>query len=253
MVSKWFSNRTIIGVICIVLALVLSFLIAPLVNKFADSRCEIIRLTKDVPRGHSITEADIETVTVGSYNLPADVITDKESVIGKFAVCDLFTGEYLLPGKVSSESDSADDVFSTLDGTKQAVSITIASFAGGFSGKLENGDVIRLYVYDGDTDKVTVPPEVEYVRVITTTTADGNDQDEIIRNEDGTYTMPTTITLLVNEYQARRLVAFENKDTVHAALICRKDSKNAAQYLAKQDEFFVDYVEPDESEVIDNG
>ena len=119
------KNRTIIGIICIVLALVVTFAVAPLVNKLADNRTDIVRLTGDVVQGHMISDTDIEVVTVGSYNLPTDVITKKEDVLGKFAAVDLKKGDYLLPSKVTSVSDSADDVFRTLDGTKQAISVPL--------------------------------------------------------------------------------------------------------------------------------
>lgn len=91
------KNRTIIGIICIVLALVVTFAVAPLVNKLADNRTDIVRLTGDVVQGHMISDTDIEIVTVGSYNLPTDVITKKEDVLGKFAAVDLKKGDYLLP------------------------------------------------------------------------------------------------------------------------------------------------------------
>ena len=42
------KNRTIIGIVCLVLALVLTFAIAPLVNKMAESKVDIIRLKQDV-------------------------------------------------------------------------------------------------------------------------------------------------------------------------------------------------------------
>ena len=91
------KNRTIIGIICIVIALVVTFAVAPLVNKLADNRTDIVRLTGDVVQGHMISDTDIEVVTVGSYNLPTDVITKKEDVLGKFAAVDLKKGDYLLP------------------------------------------------------------------------------------------------------------------------------------------------------------
>ena len=112
-----------------------------------------------------ISDTDIEVVTVGSYNLPNDVITKKEDVLGKFAAVDLKKGDYLLPSKVTSVSDSADDVFRTLDGTKQAISVTIQSFAGGLSGKLENGDIVQLAVYDArenfDENKIYLDERIE--------------------------------------------------------------------------------------------
>ena len=46
------KNRTIIGIVCIVLALVVTFAVAPLVNKLSDSRTDIVRLKSDIVQGH---------------------------------------------------------------------------------------------------------------------------------------------------------------------------------------------------------
>jgi len=232
------KNRTVIGIVCIVLALAVTFGVAPLVNKLADSRCEIVRLTKNVTQGHMIAESDIEVVTVGSYNLPADVITKKEAAVGMFAACDLKAGDYLLPEKISTDADSAADIFRTLDGTKQAISITIQTFAAGLSAKLQNGDIVSLVVYTNDSGKAVIPSALTYVKVITSTTADGYDKDELTPNEDGTYELPTTLTLLVNPAQAKHLTEYENEGRIHATLVYRGEAKTAQKFIDAQDEYF---------------
>ena len=244
------KNRTIIGIVCIVLALVVTFAVAPLVNKLSDSRTDIVRLKSDIVQGHMIQESDIEIVTVGSTGLPANIITKKEAVVGKFAACDLKANTDLLQSMISDKSDSADDVFHTLDGTKQAISITISSFAGGLSGKLENGDIVSLVIYENETNKATIPGGLTYVKVITTTTAEGFDKDELTPNEDGTYELPTTLTLLVNPTQAKMLVEYENRGVIHADLVYRGDSKTAQKFLDAQDLYFelLSEQEKDESE-----
>lgn len=83
------GNRTVVGIICIVVALAICFGIAPLVNRLSDGKTEIVRIIKDVPAGATIEEADIEVVEVGSYNLPEAVITDKSAVVGKCALVNL--------------------------------------------------------------------------------------------------------------------------------------------------------------------
>ena len=108
------KNRTIIGIVCIVLALIVTFAVAPMVNKMADNRTDIVRMKKDVDQGFLISEDDIEIVTVGSHGLASGTITKKEDVVGKFAACDLKVGDALFPSKLSNDSDSADDVFRTL-------------------------------------------------------------------------------------------------------------------------------------------
>jgi pilus assembly protein CpaB len=70
-------NRTVVGIICIVVALAICFGVAPLVNRLSDGKTEIVRIIKDVPAGATIEEADIEVVEVGCYNLPSNIITDK--------------------------------------------------------------------------------------------------------------------------------------------------------------------------------
>ena len=253
------KNRTIIGIVCIVLALIVTFGVAPLVNKMADSRTDIVRMKKDVEQGYLISENDIEIVTVGSHGLADGTITKKEEVVGKFAACDLKVGDSLFSSKLSDKSDSADDVFHTLNGEKQAISITISSFAGGLSGKLENGDIISLIVFENDTREAIIPAGLTYMKVITTTTKDGSDKDELTPNEDGTYELPTTVTLLVNPQQAKMLVEYENTGIIHADLVYRGDSKTAQKFLDAQDLYFerlkdaekeepADIVDPEEGE-----
>lgn len=245
------KNRTIIGIVCIVLALIVTFAVAPMVNKISDSRTDIVRMKKDVDQGHLISDDDIEIVTVGSHGLAIDTITKKEDVIGKFAACDLKVGDSLFPSKLSLTSDSADDVFHTLNGEKQAISITISTFAGGLSGKLENGDIISLIVFDNDTNEAFIPAGLTYVKVITTTTQSGFDKDEVTPNEDGTYELPTTVTLLVNPAQAQMLVEYENTGVIHADLVYRGDSKTAQKFLDAQDLYF-EMLEAEDEEPNDN-
>lgn len=242
------KNRTIIGIVCIVLALVVTFAVAPLVNKLSDSRTDIVRLKNDIVQGHMIQESDIEVVTVGSTGLPTNIITKKEAVVGKFAACDLKANTDLLRSMISDKSDSADDVFHTLDGKKQAISITISSFAGGLSGKLENGDIVSLVIFENETNEASIPGGLTYVKVITTTTAEGFDKDELTPNEDGTYELPTTLTLLVNPTQAKMLVEYENRGVIHADLVYRGDSKTAQKFLDAQDLYFELLAEKEDEE-----
>ena len=65
-----FKNRTVIGVICILLALVICFGITPLFNKSISQKTEIVRVAKAVSAGDQVTADMVQTVEVGSYNLP---------------------------------------------------------------------------------------------------------------------------------------------------------------------------------------
>ena len=109
------GNRTVIGIICIVVALAICFGIAPLVNRLSDGKTKIVRLTRDISAGATITEADIEVADVGSYNLPTGVIKDKAQVVGKCALSNLTKGDYLFPSKIGNDTNNAGRMLESLD------------------------------------------------------------------------------------------------------------------------------------------
>jgi hypothetical protein len=118
----------------------------------------------------------VQSVEVGSYNLPANVFHDTASVVGKYAVTDLAVGDYILPSKLSDAPAAENAYLYNLDGTKQAMSVTIKSFATGLSGKLQSGDIVSVIVADYmDTGETVTPPELQYVEIISVTASTGYD------------------------------------------------------------------------------
>lgn len=218
-----------------VLAVAVMFGVAPIVNKLSASKITIVRVAMDVPKGHQITDKDITMVTVGEFNLPADVLKDSKAVVGKYATCDLKTEDYILPAKIKETADNSDDVFRTLDGKELAMSIAIPSFAGGLSGKLQNGDIISVILSAKDGVQGTIiPSELKWLKVITTTTAAGNDRNEQFPKEDGTVELPSTVTLLVNATQAKILA--QANGSIYIVLVYRGDETTANKFLDKQKE-----------------
>ena len=116
------GNRTVIGIICLVVALAICFGIAPLVNRLSDGKTKIVRLIRDISAGATITEADIEVADVGSYNLPTGVIKDKAQVVGKCALSNLTKGDYLFPSKIGNDTNNAGRMLESLDENHKAIS-----------------------------------------------------------------------------------------------------------------------------------
>ena len=145
---KIFRNRTVIGVLCILLALIICFGVTPLFSRSASEKTEIVRVTKDIKEGDEITAEMVQTVEVGAYNLPQNLMTDKKEVVGKYATADLAAGDYILSSKLSAVPAAENAYLYNLDGKKQAISVTIKSFATGLSGKLESGDIVTVIVAD---------------------------------------------------------------------------------------------------------
>ena len=138
-----------------------TFGVSPLVNRISDQKTDIVRVKNTIERGQQITANDLEIVRVGSYNLPDGVIKDGKSVVGKYATATLFAGDYLFSEKITGESNSAADILAALDGKKVAISVSIGSYADGLSGKLENGDIISIIIYNKEEYRSYIPAELD--------------------------------------------------------------------------------------------
>ena len=230
------KNRTAIGIVCIILAVAITFVVFPMVNKVSDKKTETVRFTTNVTHGTKIKETDVEVVKISNSALPDKVVKNKTAVVGKYATADLFKGDIATENKITDNANTASDVMASLKGNKVVMSITINSFAGGLSGKLQNGDVVSICVTDKD-NKTEIPAELKYVKVITTTTSGGIDENDVVENEDGSFDLPTTITVLVSVEQARILANYEKNAAMHIVLVYRGDDVSAEKFLKAQDAY----------------
>ena len=92
---KIFKNRTVLGVICILLSLLICFGITPLFNSEISQKTEIVRVKEPISNGEEITADMLEVVEVGGYNLPNNVIKTEETVVGTYALSDFSVGDYI--------------------------------------------------------------------------------------------------------------------------------------------------------------
>ena len=95
------KNRTAIGIVCIVLAVAVTFIVSPLVNNISDKKTEVVRFVADVSHGSEISEEDIELVEISNSALPEKVIKDKTAVVGKYATADIFKGDFATDNNAS--------------------------------------------------------------------------------------------------------------------------------------------------------
>ena len=128
---SFLKNRTVVGVICILLSLLICFGLTPLFNQSVSQKAEIVRVVQPIRAGDEITESMVQIVEVGGYNLPEDVLRQKESAVGKYATADLAVGDYIIPSKLSDAPAAENAYLYSLDGSQQAISVSIKSFAEG--------------------------------------------------------------------------------------------------------------------------
>ena len=241
------KNRTVIGVISIMLSLLICFGITPLFNKGMSQKTEIVRVTKEIKAGDEITKDMVQVVEVGGFNLPDNIIRTKENVIGKFATSDLGIGDYILNTKLSEIPASENAYLYNLDGSKQAMSITIKSFANGLSGKLQSGDIVSVIAPDYKKQGATViPEELKYVEVISVTASSGYDANTGEQEIEDERELPSTVTLLVTLEQGNILAELEADGKSHLSLVYRGTPENTKQFIDIQEEIIEELYSVDE-------
>lgn len=233
-ILEMFKNRTILGVTCIVIALVICFVISPLIAKTGSKTVSVVRAAAEIKSGDEITKDMIAEVKMTLSNQPENIINSAKNVIGKYASMDMTKGDYVLENKIADTPYVENTYLSGLDGSNRAISVTIKSFANGLSGKLKPGDVVSVIAPDYKKTGITqIPLELQYVEVIAATTKSGSDVDAEFDDESD---LPSTVTLLVSEEQSKILAELEKTGTIHMTLVYRGERKTAEEFLKKQKE-----------------
>ncbi len=198
-----------------------------------------MRIKENIKEGEHIQNSSLETVTIGGFNLPNGVILHAENVVGRYATTNMYKGDYIFTNKLSDTPITEFEYLTELDGTKQAISVTLKTFATGLSGKLESGDIVSIIASDyGEFRQTVQPSELKYVQVIAVTDKQGYDKAVNKNGNEEEKELPSTITLLVNEEQSKILAELESEGKIHVTLVYRGDNKNAEKFLKTQEEFF---------------
>lgn len=243
---KLFKNRTVLGIFCIAVSLLICFAITPLINSGLSKKATIVRFVKPAKAGEEIKRSMVQEVEVGGYNLPENVVRSIAEVEGKYLTADVYAGDYIVSEKLSAEPAAENKYLYSLNGEKQAMSITISSFAEGVSGKLKSGDIVSViapdYLGSGET---VIPAELKFVEVIAVTAKSGYDANTGEQSEEEKE-LPSTVTVLVRPEQSRLLARLEAEGEIHLALVYRGESEKAAKFIEAQDQV-LDEMFKDES------
>lgn len=237
------NNRFLFGLISLLLAAIITFVALPTIARQTNGKTEIVRVKSPVLKGTAITDKDVETVEVGSYNLPANIARSTKDVVGLYATADFAAGDYILSTKISTLLVTSDVALNEIPSGKVAISLTVKTLASGLSDKLQPNDIIRIYHF---LDVAMEVPELQFVRVLSVTDSDGVNVDNTKElTEDEKKQQSATITVLASPEQAKIITAMENDGVAHVALICRNNDKLAEELLAEQDNALTEIYFPE--------
>ena len=214
---KIFQNKIVVGVICIVIAAILAFFFLPSISK-SKSNTETIFVVKNaVAEGTKIEESMLVEKEVGSYGLPQSIIKDKDKIVGKYASCNITPDDFILSSKLSdfAANQKLDKVMSQ---GNMLVTVSLDSVASAVGNHLKSGDIISIVGYANDA--VVVYEEIKALEVYSIENENAEKLEDVENNEEAEH-LASTVTLIVNQVQAEKLIQAEYSGKVHAVFVKR--------------------------------
>ena len=214
---KIFQNKIVVGVVCIVIAAILAFFFLPSISK-SKSNTETIFVVKNaVAEGTKIEESMLVEKEVGSYGLPQSIIKDKDKIVGKYASCNITPDDFILSSKLSdyAANQKLDKVMSQ---GNMLVTVSLDSVASAVGNHLKSGDIISIVGYANDA--VVVYEELKALEVYSIENENAEKLEDVENNEEAEH-LASTVTLIVNQVQAEKLIQAEYSGKVHAVFVKR--------------------------------
>ena len=201
---KFFKNKFVIGIFCLILALVVVVMVMP---KNTGKTVDVIKLNNTVDANTQITDNMVRKVTIPEDANVSGAITEKEKVVGKYTTTQIYKDDFIVDGKLS-DSPTNSNLYALNNG-EEAISITVKDLASCVTGNLIEGDVVSIYYYDTTEKKVIENPLLKYVEVLATSNSSGVDVSTAAMDENQDDNIPTTLTLKVSREQAEALTKME--------------------------------------------
>ena len=240
-------SKALIGALAIVVGLAISLIGIPLLRAETTNLVPVYIFTQSVNRGTQITDDMLEEIERASYNLPMDLVTEKNQIVGGFLTADIIKGDMATMGRVSTSYPGDNPELADLPDGKLAVAITLENMSQSVSSMLRAGDIIQIFAVEKeqgqDVQKTLSPTSLQYVEVLDVSDNSGLEVSK--RNVN----LINTITVIVNRAQAEELVLLEHTATIHTALAVRGDDALKATMLAAQEAYWTEVPDDNVEEV----
>ncbi len=216
---KVLQNKIVIGAACIILAAIFAFGLLPNMYKDRGETEKIIKVNAEIPAGTKISEELLVEAEVGSYGLPESVVKNKDEIVGKFAKTNISPDDMILKSKISdyAANERLDNIFNS--GNK-LISISLPSIAAGVGNHLKAGDVISIIYYAND--KPIVVEELKHIEVYSVENDDAQNVEAQASEDEEIDRVASTVTLIVSDAQAEKIVNAEYSGKIHAVLEWRR-------------------------------
>jgi pilus assembly protein CpaB len=229
-----------VAIVCIAVSGVLSWHLIGIAESTKNT-VNVLRAAKLIEKGTRITCDKLIVEEVGAYGLKGNVLSDSGVIIGMYATTDILPGDNLTMDKLTNNEEAPDGfLIKAQENNKLAVSVGVRSISSGLAGKLRKGDVVSVLVFVGDMAQVNKRGYVEEykeLKYVEIGAISNNKAEDIIYGREGGREdtvavgartaadgmIPASVTFIVDENQAKRLVEAENTGNIHLVFRGRGD------------------------------
>lgn len=210
---KFLQNKIIVGAVCILTAGIFAFGILPSMYKGKGGTEKVVKVNATVVAGTKIEEDMLIETEVGSYGLSENVIKKKEDAVGKFARCEISLDDFVIKSKLSdfAANEKLDNIQAK---GQKLITVTLPSIAAGVGNHIQTGDIISLICYIDNN--VVVYDELKNLEVYSVENDNAKNLEDTGSEDDDNDKIAATMTLIVNDTQASKLVSAEYAGKLHA-------------------------------------
>ena len=228
--TKLFRSKAFLGVICLVLAAAIAFLLLPRFYASQSATVSVVRVRQDVPAGTVITSTMLITTEAGAYGLPEKVVTSEDEAVGKVATETLYAGEMLWQDRLLSEEDYLASEKARTKGLSTGiclVTLELPSASSGIAGVLRAGYIVDVYECTKSEDtsySITKCLSSMYVYDVLNSNLEAlNDldakQDAAPAEDETSYDYkPAYVVFRCTEAQAQTLIRLERAESLYLTL-----------------------------------
>ena len=242
------KSRALIGTLCIILAMILNFVIAPSINSALNQKIKILESVRDIKIGEKLTSQMFREIEVGAYGLSNQIVKTKEELKDKYAVTPILKGQYLFKNSMDEKIHYENEyLYTQLTGLNRAISFKVKELEKGLSNKILQGDIISIILVDTSkniAENATIPEELKYVEVLSTTNDTGIDI-EAIDDKEKNDTIYKTITVLVTDEQSKIIAGASSNKDIYVELVYRPGKKKLVTYFLEKQKKILTEKYPD--------
>ena len=229
---KLFKSKAFIGVLCLVLAALISFLLIP--RFFAQQKAtELIpRANTEIEAGTTITADMLSPAETGSYGLSDRILRDADSIVGMVAAETIHDGEFFWKASLLTANDYALENEAQTKGLEKGlclVTVKCPTASAGVAGVLRSGCRVDVFSctenMDDNSYETTKALANMYVYDVLNSNFESLDKldeaaEKAIDGETNTNFNfdPTYVVIRCTEEQAAMLITLERSEALHLTL-----------------------------------